>query len=266
VSCWNKKAENRDFLLETFALLPNVMTYENLAGRLLFTNRLEEAKAVLDEAKARGIDDLSLRRERYLLAFLQGDNATTQEQISWAMARPETREWALRVSGGYAMYHGRFRAARESFSAMHGFSPNSAADIEKWHIVAYAVLADVEAGHPFQARQAVERALTAGPPSTFKRTLALVLARAGATNKAGKLAEVISQEAPLDTLVQKYELPTIRAAIELHKGQPARAVETLQSTLPSDFAFPADSFEMLYPRILCCAQFRTHCNELRHNR
>ena len=51
-------------------------------------------------------------------------------------------------------------------------------------------------------------------------------------------------------MVQNFQLPTIRAAIELHKRQPARAIEILQPALPYDFAFPADSFEMLYPAYL----------------
>ena len=46
-------------------------------------------------------------------------------------------------------------------------------------------------------------------------TLALILARAGAVEQTDKLAASIAQEAPLDTLVQNYELPTIRAALEL---------------------------------------------------
>ena len=70
---------------------------------------------------------------------------------------------------------------------------------------------------------------------------------AGAVDQAEKLVEPIAQEAPLDTLVQKYELPTIRAAIELDKNQPARAIELLQSALPYEFAVPPDTFPTLYP-------------------
>ena len=53
-------------------LLPNIGTYEELVGRLLFTNQMEEAKVVLEEAKARGIDDVSLRADTLLVGFLTG--------------------------------------------------------------------------------------------------------------------------------------------------------------------------------------------------
>jgi hypothetical protein len=36
--------------------------------------------------------------------------------------------------------------------------------------------------------------------------------------------------------VQNFQLPTIRAATELHNDQPARAIEILRPALPYDFA------------------------------
>ena len=62
------------------------------------------------------------------------------------------------------------------------------------------------------------------------------MARAGAVDEAESIAKSLDQEFPLNTLVQNRQLPTIRAAIELHKGQPARAIEILQPALPYDFA------------------------------
>jgi hypothetical protein len=50
--------------------------------------------------------------------------------------------------------------------------------------------------------------------------------------------------------VQNYELPTIRAAIELTKDRPARAVEILQATLPYELAVPQNSLECLYATYL----------------
>ena len=61
-------AEARD----TVRLLPNIGTYENLVGRLLFTNQMEEAKVVLEQAKTQGLDDVSLRDVYILAGFLTG--------------------------------------------------------------------------------------------------------------------------------------------------------------------------------------------------
>ena len=79
--------------------------------------------------------------------------------------------------------------------------------------------------------------------------MALVFARTGAVSQAEELAQIINQDSSLDTLVQNYELPSIRAAIELDKNQPARAIEILQVAVPYDLAdlYPLGK---LYPAYL----------------
>jgi hypothetical protein len=58
---------------------------------------------------------------------------------------------------------------------------------------------------------------------------ALALARAG-DRTAEKLAAELDKTFPLDTLVQRYWLPTIRAAAALQRKDPNRAVELLKLT------------------------------------
>jgi tetratricopeptide (TPR) repeat protein len=48
-------------------------------------------------------------------------------------------------------------------------------------------------------------------------------------------ARALNQEFPRDTMMQGYWLPSIRAAIELHQGHGAKAIDALQ---------PASSFEL----------------------
>ena len=76
--------------------------------------------------------------------------------------------------------------------------------------------------------------------------LALSLARSGRTGEANRLADEVSQEAPLDTIVQKYLVPTVRAAVKLQQHDPAAAVDLLRGTLPYDLA-NTKSFDYLYP-------------------
>jgi hypothetical protein len=53
-----------------------------------------------------------------------------------------------------------------------------------------------------------------------------------------KFAEEPNREFPRDTMTQGYWLPSIRAAIDLHEGHGAKAIESLQ---------PAISFELGRP-------------------
>ncbi len=227
---------------EAVRLSPSIQSYFVFMLPLIFMNRLEEAKAVFDEATAHGLDDWTLRRCRYLIAALQHDSAGMQEQISWALKRPEAKDWAIQQQGDAAVYRGQFRAALGFYSAMRNFSPNSAATL------ADTALREAEIGNPVRARQIADRALTANPTSEVRRELGLAFARAGAVKQAEELVEIIDKESPMDTVVQKYELPAIRAAIELHDERPERAVEILRSALTYDLALaPDERFVPLSP-------------------
>jgi len=76
--------------------------------------------------------------------------------------------------------------------------------------------------------------------------LALSLARSGRTDEANRLADEVSQEAPLDTTVQKYLVPTVRAAVKLKHHDPAAAIDLLRGTVGYDLASTL-SFYYLYP-------------------
>lgn len=57
-----------------------------------------------------------------------------------------------------------------------------------------------------------------------------MLALAGQINRAEKLAEEINTDFPLDTLVQGYWLPEIRATVHLRRSEPDQALEALRET------------------------------------
>jgi hypothetical protein len=73
----------------------------------------------------------------------------------------------------------------------------------------------------------------------------LALARAGDTEQAQKLAQALDVDYPLDTTMQSFYLPTIRAAMKLHANDPASAIEILRPTLKDELA--ANSLGDLYP-------------------
>jgi predicted Zn-dependent protease len=72
--------------------------------------------------------------------------------------------------------------------------------------------------------------LKLGPNRDVRVIAALALARAGDTAGAEKLAAELGKDFPLGTLVQRYWLPTIRAAVALERKDPNRAIELLEVT------------------------------------
>ena len=67
---------------------------------------------------------------------------------------------------------------------------------------------------------------------------ALALAICGDTAQAEKLAAETSKHFPNGTLWNAVQLPEIRAAIELQRDHPAKAVELLASASPYERAYP----------------------------
>jgi len=91
-----------------------------------------------------------------------------------------------------------------------------------------AALREAEAGNREQADAEATAAVKLAPNRDVRAIAALALARAGDTAGAEKLAAELDKAFPLDTLVQRYWLPTIRAGVALERKDPNRAIELLK--------------------------------------
>src|SRR5208282_2736340 len=68
--------------------------------------------------------------------------------------------------------------------------------------------------------------------------IALTYARAGDAAQAQKMADKPDRDWPLDTVIQDYWLPAIRASVELDRGDARKAIDLLQ---------PATNYELGQP-------------------
>src|SRR2546425_11215956 len=67
---------------------------------------------------------------------------------------------------------------------------------------------------------------------------AVTLACVGAASRARALADDVQKQFPLNTMLNHYWLPVIRACIELRGNHPDRVISLLEQTAPYDLAFP----------------------------
>src|SRR6202030_1115420 len=79
-----------------------------------------------------------------------------------------------------------------------------------------------------QARAEANAALKLAPNRDVRVMAALALARAGDTAGAEKLAAELDKTYPLDTLVQRNWLPSIRAVVALERKDPNKAIQLLK--------------------------------------
>jgi eukaryotic-like serine/threonine-protein kinase len=217
----------------------NVLIYTNLGQDYLALNRPDEAKATFEQAAANHLDDPYLHLNMYYLAFLQGDVAAMQQQVSWAMGKPGTEDLLLSAHSDTEAYNGRLAKARDlSQHAVDSAKSNDAKETAAIWAVNQA-LREAEFGNATQARQFASAALALAPLGRDVQLLAaLALARAGDSVTAQKFVDKLNSDFPLSTILQHYWLPIVQAEIELAHGNPARAIEVLHSASTYELGDP----------------------------
>jgi eukaryotic-like serine/threonine-protein kinase len=224
---------------QSLALNPNDgVTSTNLAQNYIALNRLDEARLTVDRALARKLEYPGLHDVLYTLSFLQNDMAGMQQQVAWAMGKPGAEDAALMQQADTEAYHGRFQKAREfTRQAIESAKQTDAKETAAFY-QARAAEREGLVGNSAQAHQAAVAALALSSGRFVKNISAQALALAGDAAQAQKLVDDLNHNFPLDTLVQGYSLPTIRANIELHRGNPSKAIEFLNVARPYELGGP----------------------------
>jgi tetratricopeptide (TPR) repeat protein len=215
--------------LEAMRLAPDVaVAYQNLGADYVNLNRLDEAEEVYKLAEDRKLEFQGHTRSRYLLAFLKGDTAKMAQLASSATGRPGVENAMLATRADTEAWYGRLKNARElSRQAMESAQRNDAIENAAGY-QAEEALFEADMGNREQARADADAAMKLDPARDVRKIAALAMARAGDTAAAQKLADQLDKAYPLDTRIQRYWLPSIRAAIALRHKDPNHAVELLQ--------------------------------------
>jgi len=227
-------AENR----ETLRLDASGVSYAYLVYPYLNLNRLEEARAIAEEAQAKKLDSPLLRGALYRLAFLKNDPAGMAQQVAWSAGKPGVEDLLLAYEADTAAYSGRLGKARE-FSrravaaAERAEEKETAAGYE-----AEAALREAFFGNATEARQRAAAALALSAGRDVQYGAALALASAGDASRAQALADDLGKHFPEDTVVQFNYLPTIHAQLALGRNDFSKAVADLQAAAPYELGSP----------------------------
>ena len=245
---WEKALEE---FREAMRLEPNmVANYLNLGQAYMVLNRLEEAEAVYKQAEERKLEAEFLLQNRYWLAFLRGDAAQMAQLVSAAMGKPGSEDQLLATQADTEGWYGKLKKAHElTGRAMDSAQRNDAKEAAAAY-QAEAALREVEAGNREEARAEAKAALKLARNRDVRAMAALALGRAGDTPGAEKLAGELDKAFPLDTMVQRYWLPTIRAGVALERKDPDRAIELLKVATAIELGLPANLTIVMCPAYL----------------
>jgi eukaryotic-like serine/threonine-protein kinase len=235
----NRAADAED---EMARLGPSPLHFSWAAFANIIAGRFKEASSWLAQADALKFDSLGLRTQRFRLAFIEGDRSTL-ERIFDGEAHGPNRVVFLRERSRLELQQGHFDSS-DRLGLQASALSSDPEDIST--LLVFSALQNAEAGRAIQARKIQDQALQSKLERNRRMVLALSLARSGRTDEANRLADEVSQEAPLDTIVQMYLVPTVRAAVKLQLHEPLAAVDLLRGTVAYDLA-DTQSFDFLYP-------------------
>jgi eukaryotic-like serine/threonine-protein kinase len=202
--------------------------YANLGAAYLALGRLEQAAATFEQSRQRKLDDPFLHLFSYYLAFLRNDAAGMQSQVEWAAGKAQAEDMLLSAESDTEAYYGHMEKARElsQRAVLSARRSNSNEAAALWQ--ANEAVREAEFGNKTQAREAVHKALALSSGRDVRVLAGLTLARVGDLAQSEAIAERLSAEFPLDTMIQAYWLPAIRAEISLQRKDPTKAIRELQ--------------------------------------
>ena len=205
--------------------------YASAAGALQQLNRFDEAKEVLERGLAHLGEWEYAHTRLYTIAFLRSDREAMQRHLAALKGtNAEPRSWSLQSQT--AAFSGKLEEARK-------LNQRVVDDAQRRNLASFAAgFASAQAWleAEFGNRQrASEQATIALDMARNGRTLlnaASALAGSGHPDRAETLLDELGQQFPTNTLFQAVTLPTWQAVLETQRGNPASAIELLQSAAP----------------------------------
>jgi tetratricopeptide (TPR) repeat protein len=111
-------------------------------------------------------------------------------------------------------------------------------------------LREAEFGDSEKARQDTKDGLALASTRDVQTVAAIALARIGDSLRAKALADELGKQFPLNSSLQGYWLPTIRAYLAIHDNNPAEALNLLDAATSYELGFPPPQFGpggLIYP-------------------
>jgi len=221
---------------DALRLSPDAYTpYENLGMAYLGLNRFSDAKAIRNQELAANLGLHWTHIDLYSIAVVENDGAGMAQEIGWAKGK--TYEFfMLEIEAGVEAAAGKLQDARLTYrqamdsarrAKFDGIARNMAIDLD---------LVETELGN----RSHTSRAALAVPNSGHARKAAAhIFVITGDLDRAGALAAELLKDNPTDYYVNNVWVPSIRAEIELSRGNSTKAIELLSVTSPYEFGLKA---------------------------
>jgi len=205
--------------------------YSLLAAALVGLNRFDEAKKTIWQAQALKLDTTPMRRLLYRIAFVQADAATMKQEIDWLNGKLDdylAQGWQSET----AAFSGQLRTARELSNRAFELAERRDLKDVAAQIAVGAAGRDAQFGDCAQVKEQTAKALGISQRPLTMVNAANALATCGEISQTQSIIAELTRRYPQDTVLNKIILPLVQARIELQRGNPAQAIQLLETTRP----------------------------------
>jgi serine/threonine protein kinase/tetratricopeptide (TPR) repeat protein len=210
--------------------------HEELAEDYIGLGRLDDAKAVIQQSRALGLDPVGEHESLYDIGFLEHDAAAMAEEVAWAAGKSEYENLYLFLESSTAASSGLL----EKFRDLTDQAVTSAQDIDRRETAgnyrAQEALREALFGDVREAQSDAGAAMETSRGSAAETNAALAYVLSGDANRAQSLADDLAKRFPDATVVQYLGLPSIRAEIEIARENPSKAVELMEASAPYELS------------------------------
>jgi len=220
----------------------------NLTYSYQWINQLDQANALVQDARAHHIDSPWFPLVLYNVDFLQHDAAGMERQVGDATGKPGVEDQILFLESETAAYNGEFSKSRELTRRAADAAERTNEKETAAEYLGHSAVREALVGNMDAAKQDAKAAMMRSNSRQGNAFSAIALALAGDSAQAARLSDDLRKKFPADTIVQSDYLPMIRAAAALRSGDASRAVEALATSEPYELGQTNTSFTFaLYP-------------------
>jgi eukaryotic-like serine/threonine-protein kinase len=193
------------------------ISYGNVLRAYINLNRVDEAKATIQEAQARKLDFPNLHLRSYDIALLQQDASGIEREAAYLAGRPELALGLLYSESETAAYGGQMSRARELANRVIDAIRRAGNRDVVGGVEVQVALREALMGNTALAKRQAEDAMSISDNEYVQALSATVLALAGDSAKATRLASDLAMRHPENTSMKFHYLPMTSCAIAMNE-------------------------------------------------
>jgi class 3 adenylate cyclase/tetratricopeptide (TPR) repeat protein len=213
-----------------------------------YLGRLDQAKALVEQSRAKKLNSPWYSLALYVVDFLQNDPAAMEQQATSAMGIPGVEDQMFFLESETAAHSGQFGKARDLTrhavdSARRAQEKETAAEYQGHNSLREALVEKTAL-----AKEDAQSALAEIRGKHGEGFSAIAFALTGDLTNANRSIDDLTKRFPQDTVVQTQYLPMARAALALNSGNAKTALDALSAAAPYELGHTNDDFTFaLYP-------------------